>query len=84
MAYRIIYKKSVSKDLEHIDKAQARRILNRIESELAANPDSFPTLKGRFAGLRKFRIGDFRIVFAVLEGEVLVLRIGHRKDVYKR
>lgn len=41
-------------------------------------------LKGQFAGLRKYRIGDYRVIYAILGDDVLVLRIGHRKDVYKK
>lgn len=84
MAYNISYKKSVTRDLARIDKAQARRILNRLENELPEKADSCPTLKGHFAGLRKYRIGDYRVIFAVIGVEVLVLRIGHRRDIYKK
>jgi mRNA interferase RelE/StbE len=38
---------------------------------------------GKFAGLREYRAGDYRVIFAILEGQVLVLRVGHRRDVYK-
>ena len=82
MAYSITYKKSVQKDLARLDKREARRILDRIETELSHHPDTYPALKGEYAGLRKFRVGDYRVIFAILGNEVLVLRIGDRKDVY--
>jgi len=40
-------------------------------------------LKGQFAGLRKYRIGDYRVIYAILKEDILILRIGSRKDVYK-
>jgi mRNA interferase RelE/StbE len=40
-------------------------------------------LKGQFAGLRKYRVGDFRVIYALLGHDILILRIGNRKDVYK-
>ena len=83
MAYRVVYKRSVEKDLTRLDKPTARRILNKIEEELPAKADSYPALKGEFAGLRKFRVGDYRVIFAILGDEVQVLRIGDRKDVYR-
>ena len=83
MAYSITYKKSVAKDLSRLGKSEARRILDKIEKELSARADNYPLLKGAFAGLRKLRVGDFRVIFAVLEREVLILRIGHRRDIYK-
>ena len=34
-------------------------------------------IKGQFAGLRKYRVGDYRVIYAIIEKDVLVLRIGH-------
>lgn len=84
MAYNVVYKKSVSRDLKKLAKTEATRILNQIEKELTRNPESYPVLKGKFAGLRKFRIGDYRIIYAILEYDVIILRIGHRKEVYRK
>lgn len=83
MAYNIGYKKSVERDLKKLPKAEGRKILEQIEEELSEKADADPVLKGQFAGLRKFRVGDYRVIYAILDVEVLVLRIGHRKDVYK-
>jgi mRNA interferase RelE/StbE len=83
LAYNIVYKKSVSRDLKKINKAEAVRILDQIEEELLKNPESYPPLKGKFAGLRKFRVGDYRIIYAILGNDVIILRIGHRKEVYR-
>ena len=82
MAYNIVYKKSVQRDLKKLPRAEAHRLLNQIEEELSKNADTYPVLKGQFAGLRKYRFGDHRVIYALFEDEVLVLRIGHRKDVY--
>ena len=84
MAYNVGYKSSVQRDLKKLPKAEARRILNQIEEELSKHADAYPVLKGQFAGLRKYRVGDYRVIYAVLGNEVLVLRIGHRRDVYKK
>lgn len=83
MGYKIAYKKSVAKDLPRIGKAETRRILDRIERELRRNPEKTPALKGRYAGLRRLRIGDYRVIFALIEDEILILRIRYRKDVYR-
>ena len=84
MPYNIVYKKSVQRDLKKLSKAEARRVLNQVEEELSKIADTYPVLKGPFKGLRKYRIGDYRVIYAILANEVLVLRIGHRKQVYKK
>lgn len=84
MAYNIVYKKSVQRDLKKVPKAEADRILNEVEQELSKNADAYPVLKGKFTGLRRYRIGDYRVIYAIIGDDCLVLRIGHRKEVYKR
>ncbi|HQO08559.1 MAG TPA: type II toxin-antitoxin system RelE/ParE family toxin [Clostridiales bacterium] len=82
--YKITFKNSVTQDLKGIDKKQIKRILDKIAKDLADKPESCPELKGKFAGLRKFRIGDYRIIFTIKDMQtVLVLRIRHRKEVYE-
>jgi mRNA interferase RelE/StbE len=84
LAYNIVYKRSVQRDLKKLPKAEAGRILNEIEQELSKNADTYPVLKGQFTGLRRYRIGDYRVIYALLGDDCLVLRIGHRKEVYKK
>ena len=83
MVYNVVYKKSVHRDLKKLSKAEGRRILGQIEQELTKKPESYPVLKGQFAGLRKYRIGDHRVIYALVGTDILVLRIGNRRDVYK-
>ena len=83
MAYNVVFKKSVHRDLKKLSKSEVSRILDQIEQELTKKPESYPVLKGRFAGLRKFRLGDYRVIYALVGTDILVLRIGNRRDVYK-
>ena len=83
MAYNVVYKKSVYRDLKKLSKPDAKRILDLIETELIKKPGSDPMLKGQFAGLRKYRIGDYRVIYTQLGSDILILRIGDRKNVYK-
>jgi len=83
LSYKIAFKKSVSRDLKKLSKDDAERILDKIEQDLPEKADIFPLLTGKFAGLRKFRIGDYRVIYTIIENTVLVLRISHRRDVYR-
>jgi mRNA interferase RelE/StbE len=84
LAYNIVYKNSVQRDLKKLSKAEASRILDQIEKELSKKADTYPVLKGQFAGLRKYRVGDYRVIYAILGEDILILRIGHKRDVYKK
>jgi len=81
--YKIAFKKSVARDLKKIDKEQATKILNKIEDELPEKAETLPVLTGKFSGLRKFRIGDFRVLFSIIGNTALILRISHRKNAYR-
>ena len=83
MDYKIAFKKSVSRDLKKIDKEQVKKILNKIETEFSQKAETLPRLTGKFSGLRKFRVGNFRVIFSIIGDAALVLRIGYRKEVYK-
>jgi len=66
-----------------LPKTEVSHILDQIEQELTKQPESYPRLKGEFAGLRKHRIGDYRVIYALVGGNIVVLRTGNCKDVYK-
>ncbi|HWA07779.1 MAG TPA: type II toxin-antitoxin system RelE/ParE family toxin [Ignavibacteria bacterium] len=83
MAYNIHYKTSVEKDIKSISKEELSKILDKIESELSVNPFAYPKLKGEFKSLRKFRIGKYRIIYTISGKEVIIAKIGHRKDIYR-
>ena len=79
----IAFKSSVEHDLKRLDRPVARRLLDQLERVLADDPDAGEPLRGEFRGLYKYRVGDYRVVYTKTADGVLVLRIGHRKDVYR-
>ena len=83
MAFNIIYKKSVERDLKRLNQTDAGRILDKIEEELSERADAHPVLKGEFEGLRKLRVGDYRVIYAIIENDCLILQIGHRREIYR-
>ena len=82
MSFRIAFKKSVARELKRIDKDQADRILRKIEKELPEKAEAFPILSGKFSGLRKFRVGNYRVMYSIIGDTALILRISHRQQAY--
>jgi len=82
--YSVRIKASAVKALKKIALKDRERVISAIDA-LAINPAAGGVLKGEFAGLRRLRVGDYRIVYEVNDGEllVLVIRIGHRLGVYR-
>ena len=84
MIYSVRIKASAVKALKKIALKDRERVISAIDA-LAINPAAGGVLKGEFAGLRRLRVSDYRIVYEVNDGEllVLVIRIGHRQGVYR-
>jgi mRNA interferase RelE/StbE len=83
--YRIVFKKSVASDLKAIPKRDVVRILRRID-RLTDDPRG----KGceKLSGQERYRVrqGNYRILYQVKDREivVVVVKVGHRKDIYRK
>jgi mRNA interferase RelE/StbE len=90
MVWRIKLDPAAAKELGKLDPKTARRVLKFISQRLANldDPRSIgETLKGKKLGeFWKYRVGDYRIIVDIQDGELLILvvRIGNRREVYKR
>jgi mRNA interferase RelE/StbE len=89
LAWRIEFVPAAAKELKKVGRTEAARIIATLETRIAVleDPRSLGTaLTGELGGLWRWRIGDYRVV-ARIEDEritILVVRIGHRREVYRR
>ena len=84
MNFRLVYTKRAVKDIRSLD----NNVRKRIEKTLIRHRED-PLKKAEkltdFAfGTYKFRIGDYRVIFDIENKDIVVLRVGHRKEIYKR
>ena len=84
MRYSLRIKRSAAKALSALAKADRLRLVEAIEM-LCDTPAAGSALKGEFEGLRRLRVGHFRVVYEWQRSDlvILVVRIGHRRDVYR-
>ena len=84
MPYSLKIKQSAFKEIQRLDKADRKRLVEAIDN-LTDNPHVGKLLKGEFSGLRRIRAGSFRVIYEINEGEILILalRVAHRKKVYR-
>jgi mRNA interferase RelE/StbE len=82
--YTIEYVESVKDDIKKLSKPDKEIIKKVIEKKLTLSPLDFgKPLRYSKKGLRSLRVGDFRVIFKIDEDSILVVKIGHRKDVYE-
>jgi len=86
MTYRIIYHPEIAKeDLPRIPQNIKDTIRRAIETRLIPEPYlTGEPLRQSLKGHRKLRVGDYRVIYRVQGDEIIVLKIGHRKEVYSK
>ena len=82
--YKLVFKKSVAKDLRSIPNKDINKILQRVESLIT---EPLPAGAEKLSSQQRYRIrqGDYRILYEI-EDDILtvtVVKIGHRRDVYR-
>ena len=82
--YRVLVRKSVSKDLDRITKKDARRIVKAMR---ALSDDPRPPQSKKLSGEEKYRLrcGAYRIIYEIQDEQLVicVVRIRHRRDAYR-
>ena len=85
MTYGIEVLPQARSDLKELDTAVVARIARRIDG-LLQHPRAFGTeeLAGDLVGLRKLRLGDYRVIYALDDDRrvVSIWGIGHRRSIY--
>lgn len=82
--YRVVFARSAARELRALNAVIAARILERIEALTRdARPSGCRKIRGS-AGLYRIRVGEYRIVYEVDDGEKLVdvMAVRHRQDAY--
>lgn len=82
--YHLLYTDTALKQLQKLEKETQLRILTALE-RLRIRPESCDIKRLVGMGGFRFRVGDYRIIFDLQRTKllILVLQIGHRKNIYK-
>lgn len=86
MAWKINFLPSASKEFKKLDKTTARRILAYLKevAQLEDPTQRGKALTGNLSGYWRYRVGDYRIITQIENGEmtILVVRVNHRRQIY--
>lgn len=82
--YNLVFDKKVIKDLKQIDSVWQKKILDKINEVLVIAPYDGKRLVGNMSNFYRIRVGDYRIIYEIIEDVVSVeiIKIGHRKEIY--
>ncbi|MFH2019461.1 MAG: type II toxin-antitoxin system RelE/ParE family toxin [bacterium] len=83
MKYSLLYTKSAVKDIQKLDIIAKKRLKKKLEL-LATNPPYYSKkLIHSDLGTYRYRVGDYRVIFDVEKNKIIILRVGHRREIYK-
>jgi len=84
LKYRLVYTHRAARDIGGLEVNVKKRIGKALK-RYAEEPLRYASkLTDPALGTYRFRIGDYRVVFDIEDEDIVVLRVGHRRDIYRR
>jgi mRNA interferase RelE/StbE len=83
MNYQIVFTKNAVKDINKLDFLAKKRLKKKLEllcqDPLTVSKKLIDSKLGQY----RYRIGDYRAIFDLDKDKIVVLKIGHRKEIYR-
>ena len=84
MNYELIYTRRANRDIKRLDEQIRLRIKKQLEF-LSKSPLTYAEkLTSSSIGDYRFRVGDYRVIFDIDENKIVILKVGHRREIYRR
>lgn len=81
--YNLLFSKRFKDKFEKLSPELQKQIKKAIRTKLSLRPYDFKPLSGKkFFGLWRIRVGDYRIIYRIVDNSVYILAVGHRSKIY--
>lgn len=84
MSYKLVYTRTAFNDIKKLDSVVKKRIKKRIEEFLKDPIRSAKRLTSSSIGDYRWRVGNYRVVFDIDKNNIVILRVGHRREIYRK
>ncbi len=81
--YKIVFTERAIRDLKTLDKHVQKQLLNKVEWFSREPLKYVRRLTSPAIGSYRFRIGDYGVIFDIEGENIVILRLGHRKNIYR-
>lgn len=83
MAYKLIYTKNARRDIKKLDRVAQKKLAKALQ-RLSKKPFFYAKklILPQLGGYR-YRIGNYRVIFDVEDKKIIILRVGHRREIYR-
>jgi len=83
MVYNLVYTNLACRDIDKLDYSVKARLKNALE-RLALDPrHNIEALRNSPLGSYRMRMGNYRVIFDIEEPDIVILRVGHRREIYR-
>ncbi len=83
MAYTLVYTERAAREIRKLDIVARKRLGKALEKRRENPIESSTKLINPKVGEYRFRVGDHCIIFDLIVDEIVILRVGHRRDIYR-
>jgi mRNA interferase RelE/StbE len=81
--YRVVFTNRALKDFKKIDKVNKKKIILKLK-DFSVSPSLYSKkLINPKIGTYRFKIGNFRVIFDIDDENIIILRVGDRKEIYR-
>lgn len=82
--WKVEFSEKAAKQFAKLPRNIQQNIVKAIDEKLLVNPDFYLSrLSGHMGSFYRFRVGNYRLLCLKRDEEVLIIAVGHRKDIYK-
>jgi mRNA interferase RelE/StbE len=85
MAFQLRISKNAAKDISKLDNLVRKRIHDAVTTKLVVDPigNSKKLQDFEVSGVRRLRVGNYRVIFFLDKSIIEILKVGHRREIYK-
>jgi mRNA interferase RelE/StbE len=87
MPWTIKLTTSAEKELDKLDRGEAKRILKYLSERVTLDPRALgEPLQGALSEFWRYRVGNYRVLCLLVDAEIqlMVVRLGHQREVYRK
>jgi mRNA interferase RelE/StbE len=84
LEYELVYTERAARDIAKLDQAARERIKKTLERYKESPFDYARKMVDPKLGSYRFRIGEYRVIFDIEGDQIVALRVGHRREIYRR
>jgi len=81
--YELVYTERAVRDITKLDRATRERIRKTLERYRRSPFDYAQKMADPKLGSYRFRIGEYRVIFDIEGDQIVILRVGHRREIYR-